>query len=494
MLVPAHMITAPLLALAIAMPTAATWGDPWEAAAHRELDRAISPQPNYEHLSRLSALRALQDRRLKPLLVSLSTNEDPSIQIHALMGLAELTAEGRLDPARIVAADPVARQATITLGLAASRLSPGDIKHLLADTDLAADTRLRLLTALIEQGETIDPATVAAIDAADDPIVLARKAALRSHLGFDASLNALADRASRQSDDPLVQNACFEAIDQLRILPSERGLAFAASCIETDLPVGVRRYAMLLLLEQETAGASSLFANEFERTNRRRHQLDLALLLLMTRTPAPPQTLAAFGDDELLGPIGRASLHLKDNPAEALPHLETLIATGHRRSTSWILESATDWPDTMAVPLLEQILDQAVLAGLQSTASANGVEAASSLLERAPDRFRMRLRAAEDDGPEQQLLLLALLQQPAPDLLDVVNSIQRIGVGPADVLTLLVLARDSDTIETADVASLKLIAASTAASHAIRTQAAWLAVRHTGVVDDMVAALLRPTD
>jgi hypothetical protein len=102
------------------------------------------------------------------------------------------------------------------------------------------------------------------------------------------------------------------------------------------------------------------------------------------------------------------------------------------------------------------------------------------------------LSEAEDDGPEQQLLLLALLQQPAPDLLHVVASIRRIGIGPADVLTLLVLARDSDAIEATDVANLKLVAASTTSSHAIRTQAAWLAVRHTGVVDDMVAALLRP--
>jgi hypothetical protein len=486
------MITAALLALALAKVSVATWGDPWEAAAHRELDRAITPQPNNEHLMRLSALRAFQDQRLEPLLISLSTNDDPSLQIHALLGLAELNPEGRLDPARIVAADPIARDATITLGLAASRLDVGDIRHLLANADLSAGTRLRLLTALIEQGATVDPATVAAIDTSDDAVVQARKAALRSHLGFSAPLQALAERGRRQSDDPRVQDACFEAIDQLRRLPCDQGLDFARSCIEADLPVGVRQYAMLMLLEQDAKGVGPLFSDEFERATRRRHQLDLALLLLMTRTPAPPRTLAAFGDDELLGPIGHASLHLDQNPAEALPHLETLIATGHRRTTSWILDSAADWPDSMAVPLLERILDQAVLAGLRSTASANGVEAASALLERAPHSFRKRLSEAEDDGPEQQLLLLALLQQPAPDLLHVVASIRRIGIGPADVLTLLVLARDSDAIEATDVANLKLVAASTTSSHAIRTQAAWLAVRHTGVVDDMVAALLRP--
>jgi hypothetical protein len=487
------MTAAILMALASAMPSGATWGDPWEAAAHRELDRAISPQPNNEHLMRLSALRALQDRRLEPLLNSLSTDDDASIQIHALLGLAELSADGRLDPARIVAADPIARDATITLGLAASRLAAADIRHILDHADLAANTRLRLLTALIEQGETVDLDTVTAIETADDAVVQARQNALMSALGSETALRSLSERAVHQSHDPLVQDACFEAIDQLRQVPSVEGLAFARTCIKADLPVGVRRYAMLLLLEQKAEGAAQLFSEAYERATRRRHQLDLALLLLMTRTPAPPPAMAAFGDDELLGPIGRASMHLDANPAKALPHLEALIATGHRRTTSWILDSAADWPDEMAVPLLEQILQQAVSAGLQSTASASGVGAASALLERAPDRFRDLLSHAEDDGPEQQLLLVALLQQPAPELLDVVTSIRRIGVGSADVLTLLVLARDSHSIKATDVANLKLIAASTSSSHAIRTQAAWLAVRHTGVVDDMVAALLKPT-
>jgi hypothetical protein len=480
------------MVFAIATPSSASWGDPWETAAHRELDRAITPQPNYEHLTRLSALRALQDRQLEPLLVSLSSDDDPFIQIHALLGLAELSSNGRLDPARLAAADPVARQNTIRLGLSASRLGPTEINDLLANADISADTRLRLLAALIEQGETVDPAAIHSIDTADEVAVQARKAALLSHLGFDTAVQALGERMRQHPLDQAVQNASFEAIDQFRSLPSDQGIAFAASCIDMDLPSGIRRYALLLLLEQEAADASSRFADEFDRAHRRRHQLDLALLLLMTGAPAPPRTLASFGDDELLGPIGTASLHLKDNPVEALPSLEALIATGHRRTISWILDHSAQWPDSMGIPLLERILEQAAQAGLRSTASANGVQAASELLKRGPDRFRARLGEAEDDGAEQQFLLLALLQQPAPDLLDVVSSIRRIGAGDADVLTLLVLARDSDSIEATDMANLKLVAASTASSHAIRTQAAWLAVRHTGVVDDMVATLLKP--
>jgi hypothetical protein len=486
-------MTTALLTLVSTNAAMATWGDPWEAAAHRELNRAITPQANNEHLMRLSALRALHDQRLEPLLVSLTTDDDPSIQIHALLGLAELSVDGRIDPARVVAASPTARQATISLGLDSDRLLPDDINYVLERGELTADTRLQLLTSLIEQGEHVDASTVAAIDTSLNPNAHARKVALLSNLGDAHGLLALSARSTKQPDDLAIQDACFEAIIQLRRLPSEAGISFAHACIDAELPAGLRRFAMLMLLEQGAPDVADLFSDEFTRATRRRHQLDLALLLLMTQTPAPARSIAAFGNDELLGPIGQASLYLSSDPARALPHLETLIDTRHRRTTSWILDSASAWPDTMAVPLLERILDQTIAAGLQSTLSAHGVDAASALLKRAPEQFRNRLANAIDDGPEQQLLLLAILQQPAPELLDVVTSIRRIGVGQADILTLLVIARDSDSIKATDVANLKLVAASTGASHAIRTQAAWLAVRHTGVVDDMVAALLKPT-
>ena len=46
-------MTTALLTLVSTNAAMATWGDPWEAAAHRELNRAITPQANNEHLMRL---------------------------------------------------------------------------------------------------------------------------------------------------------------------------------------------------------------------------------------------------------------------------------------------------------------------------------------------------------------------------------------------------------------------------------------------------------
>ena len=178
-----HIITAAALGLALTGGSMATWGDPWEAAAHRELNRAISPQPNNEHLMRLSALRALRDQRLEPLLISLTSDSDASIQIHALLGLAELSEDGSIDARRLTAASPAAREAAITLGLADGRIDAATIEHLLGHANISPTTDVQLLSGLLQHGQPLDPQRLYAVDTQGDDGVAARRAALLACIG-----------------------------------------------------------------------------------------------------------------------------------------------------------------------------------------------------------------------------------------------------------------------------------------------------------------------
>ncbi len=469
-----------------------SWGDPRDAAVHRELDQAITPQPGNAQLMRLSALRALRDPRLEPLLVSLLGVDDPAIQIHALLGLAELNADGMLTPDRLAAAGADAAEIAIQLGIAEGRLSTADMRTLLGRT-MSAETRVAILAGLLEAGETVTPAELAAVAVEPETPAEAAIATLQAYLGRPAAMESLAVRLRTNPDDELSQATVFSVLEQAQRFPSEAATRLAWACLKSMTSPGLRRFALLTLLEAGVDGTDVAFATEYRAATRRRHQVDLALLLLMTGTAAPDSVRPLMADDELLNRMAEASAALADDPRTAVAALERLIDTGHRRTISWAVDASTDWPDAVAAPLLERILDLSVEAGLQSTMSANGVTAASALLNRAPDRFRKRLAAAADDGVEQQLLLLALLQKPAPEFADTVASIHRIGIAAPDTLALLVLARDQTAIEPADVSNLQLIATGSQASEAVRTQAAWLAVRHSGVVDDVVASLLRPT-
>jgi hypothetical protein len=470
---------------------ASGWDDRREDAVHRELDRAVTPQPGNEHLLRLSALRALHDERLVPLLVSLTEDDDPAIQVHALLGLAELAPDGHLEPATLLQADPIALESALAVGLETDRLGTEDMQRLLEDSSIRADSRLWLLGALLEAGAEVAPATVTAVDTSDNPLAAARQSAQLAHLGHAESLRADTERLLQGTPSNEQLDAALEAMDQTRRLPSEAGFDLARACLRSSSPDGVRRYALLTLLEQRASGAVDLFCEEVAATTRRRHLVDLSLLLLMTNTATPEACRARLENDELLAALSRAAIALAADPTTALPSLQGLIESGHRRTIAWVLAQSEQWEDRIAVPLLERILDRSVQAGLRAPTASHGVRSASLLLERAPDAFRTRLIQAEDDGIEQQVLLLALLQRPAPSLAEAVASIRRIGVGPADVLALLVHARDQEVIAAADVANLKLVAASSTASEAVRTQAAWLAVRHSGIVDDVVASLVK---
>ncbi|MDP7030173.1 MAG: hypothetical protein QF733_08130 [Phycisphaerales bacterium] len=469
----------------------ASWGSPRDAAVHHELDLAISPQPGNGHLMRLSALRALRDPRLEPLLVSLLGVDDSATQIHALLGLAELDPDGVLTPDRLKAAEPEAAEIAIQLAIADDRVRASDLRALLERAH-TPEARLAIFAGLLRASEPVAPAELAAVDVEPETPAEATLAALQAHLGRPASMEALAVRLRATPDAELTQATVFAALEQARRFPSEAATRLAWACLKTETSPGLRRFALLTLLEANAPGAGDAFATEYRAATRRRHQVDLALLLLMTETDPPDAIRPLMDQDDLLAPMADAASALAAGPGTAGPALERLIDAGHRRTITWAVDASEDWPEELAPRLLDRVIDQAVEAGLQSPMSASGVAAAQALLERAPDRFRERLATAEDDGTEQQLLLLALLQAPAPELAGTVAAIHRIGIAAPDTLALLVLARDGATLDPSDVSNLQLIATGSQASEAVRTQAAWLAVRHSGVVDDVVASLLRP--
>src|SRR5262245_4009222 len=72
--------------------------DPNEGAI-RIMKRAASAQRDGGHLPLLFALRQLRDPDLKPFFTQLAQSDDWQIQVHAVLGLAEIDPSKRIDPA-----------------------------------------------------------------------------------------------------------------------------------------------------------------------------------------------------------------------------------------------------------------------------------------------------------------------------------------------------------------------------------------------------------
>ncbi|HIB51335.1 MAG TPA: hypothetical protein EYO40_08725 [Phycisphaerales bacterium] len=96
----------------------------------------------------------------------------------------------------------------------------------------------------------------------------------------------------------------------------------------------------------------------------------------------------------------------------------------------------------------------------------------------------------KDDSEQQELLLLAMLQLANEDATEQAAKLRRNGVGRADVLTLLLVARTSSPLQKKDQEYLGIIAAG--GGHlgpALETQAAWLYLKRMGLADKALAAV-----
>lgn len=466
---------------------AGSWGGPLNDAVHRQLDRAVTPQVDNEHLARLASLRALKDPRLLPLFASLAERGESSIQVHAVLGLAELSSDGNLQVDQVIRTHPTARRTLIDYGVTNATLTIDDLEALRQVPSLTPGEHLMVIAGLMRAGSSVPVTDVRQIDTTDDPTAQALQSVLLAQLGEPSKLLAW----SPQEDDAEARR--FELLEMIRQLPSEGGHAFAVEAAQHSEADGVRRFALLVLLEANHPASQALVEAEAARATRHRTKVDLAMLLMMTSTAPPARLREDATDSPLLQTmVDMADALDADDDTRVTAAADAMIAMGHRRSLSWLVDASRDWTPSRAVDPLEQILDQAAEAEFAGDFGGHAVSAATALLEKDPTAFQSRLGRAKDDSPEQQILLLAMLQQPTPDLLDTVRSIRRIGLGPADTLALLVTARDSPTLAEADVARLKRIAARLAASSDLRTQAAWLAVRHDGSVADMVASLISP--
>ena len=64
--------------------------DDFTETATRHLMQSVESQPDGTHLARLSSLRLLRDPAMKDLFYKLLQHEDWLVQVHALLGLAEI--------------------------------------------------------------------------------------------------------------------------------------------------------------------------------------------------------------------------------------------------------------------------------------------------------------------------------------------------------------------------------------------------------------------
>lgn len=466
------------------------------AAALRKLKTATQQQRNGEHLANLSALRSLHDPALKPFFYNLVQHNNWSIQVHAVLGLAELSEDGRIDPWLVQQVSPLAREQLVIKSLSENLLSLDGIKSLLDWSLLEPAPTLLLVVNLHSKGVSPNPETVEELLNNSD-LGIATVASLLSENSKTISdvMNRFRRGTSREKRIALAQT--LQIIQQFDLPSATQWLVTLLESPTFKLEDRDKQHTLFTLLKHDPTVGMEYWKNLLPSEPSKLEQVRYVLMLMdagIQLDVSVAKRLHIGSEDGIPYALylagSESTKSLRDGNTYTTLLLD-LANRGHSHSTEWAFKQVKKIPSKDAETFYTSL---AILPENESAADARrrnlAVIAFQELIKINPEHSLSLLRAAEDDSRQQELMLLAMLQQQCNKLLEKeVAAIRRIGVDRPDAMALLLTARGTEPLSENDQHWLGLIAASGAAiGSPLETQAAWLYLRRMGMTEQALAA------
>ena len=493
------MRVAAILVLAAATVTSesSTFSSDHVDAAIRQFQYSTSHQRSGQHLLNIAALRNLRDADLKPLFFHFAQHTDWFVQVHAVLGLAELSDEGTIDPWLVQQISPDARENLIQQALQDGLIQSEQIDALLKWPLLESSPRLMLLAERKQLGDVIDKAVLIELARTTDVGVAMFAALLSEDVGLIDEVTRQLRRASGNDRDRALQRI-LELIRQYKLEASSPWLQSVLEDAAISLSVNERYWVLFTLLDIDKENGLVLWEHAFPTEPNKLQQVEYLLVLLqanITPTEKMIKRLEIDLNDPLVGLIAKAGAINKpplEVTSEDVQALVALIERGHRKSTEWAFKAAKNLHAEYAAPFY------AALSRIPENASLRRKEAASrafsELIEIDPEEAWTILHETEDDSNQQEYLLYAMLRTTnefsTNETVREAAKLKRIGVNNADVMTLLLIARGNEPLPEIDQTYLGIIAAGgSKVSKTLETQAAWLYLKKMGLADKAVAAV-----
>ena len=461
--------------------------------ATRHLMQSVQMQRDGSHLARLSSLRLLQDPEMKDMFYRLLQHDDWHVQVHALLGLAEIDGSGQLDPWLVTQVAPLAREQVIAHAIDMDMLDTSGMQKILEWDRLEAANQLLLMAELQAAGETgmvdVDRLTTLAND--NDLIVSAIAALLLAERDASA-LSAVDARLATASPSERL-SVLRRMIEIIRIYELDAATPWLARVLEDESSEDLTYWGTYTLMTIDPDRARPHWNRMLGSDPSYRNRIMGALQFLESglAPDADVRTRLDAEDDPLITKIlDTAELHAAGEPITA--QVKGLIDTGHPRVIDWAMRTARDLPLDQAVSIYGYFIDlpeNTRRRSQQITQRSHAISAMATLLEIAPEEAIDRLRAADDDSMQQQTLLMGSMQSQHPGIAEVVSQIRRIGSSRADSLALLLLARTNENLSPTDLQQLGRISAGGGQlTNTLQIQAAWLYLKHT---DGLQTAMVR---
>lgn len=454
--------------------------------ATRHLVKSVQSQRDGSHLTRLASLRELRDPGMAPLFYDLLQHDEWQVQVHALLGLAEIDEDEGLEPWLVTQIDPLAREQVIPNALDMNLLTVDGMKKLIEWDRLETSHRLLLMAELMMRNEPVDADVLRTLLDDNDLNIASVAGLLLAEQGDSAALSAIDARLkqSSKSERTNIQQLMFNMI---RIYEIESAADWLdATLHETDKSLQPQGTFTLLTIDPQR-GRSHWKRNLGDAPTYRQRAL-AALQLLEAGLPFSTEDRRMIGadDDEVLDQLARTANAVAEN-RQVPEAMIALIDTGYPRGIAWAMRHSQTLPDTEARIVHLHFLDR-----LETSKQVNrallareqGIAAMANLIKIDPATATERLLSAEDESLTQQTLLLGCLQSPSVEMQNASASLRRIGSSRADSLALLLMARSSDDLQDKDIVQLGRIAAGGGMlGEMLQIQAAWLYLKHRNELD-----------
>ncbi len=469
--------------LACAVTSAAA--DDYSEACIRQLRRVVISQRDGTHLPRLFALRQLDDPTLRPLFYQLAQRQEWQVQVHAILGLAEIDSSHRVDPWLVTQVDELAQEVLIANAIDMDLIGLEQVNELLAWTELQPMPRLLLMGELLLAGENPERETLSRLALSANLRIAGLASLFLAQLGENSALGAYNDRlavlAGRERDRHMLW--LLEAVRQYSLTAA---LAWVKQSLEgRDSNDDLAYWGALTVLALDPQGGVAIWNRLLGPTPTYRDQVKFGMLLLAAGTEVPSSAYERLTDDsELIRRMVDVGRRLSANEDTA-DELIALLDLGHLRTAKWAMGILPDLPAEQATKVCLHLIDSVGDGNPgQADRISMAIEAVAKLSELAPDQAYQRLSAVKDDSLSQEVILLGLFESSAPEAGAAARSLRRIGAGRADSLALLLMARHADSLDGNDLRQLGMIAAGGGrVSEGLQIQAAWLYLNHTDAID-----------
>jgi hypothetical protein len=461
---------------------------------------SVSREGDFHNL--LRALRHLRDPDLGPLYERLATAPQAALQVHGILGLAEISKERRLDLKLFASVDdPVAQAEMITAALDADLLSDDQIVQLLDWPGLDIAVRTLLCGPLVQHGRAKDvpPTVLAEAIKSDNLGRQALAAALLTQMGDARGPTGLT--AINASDDPRrdrVRLMTLEAATRYRLDQLAPWATQIAAAPDTSAPLANLALRVAMRFGQPEAVAQ--WRKRYGSVADPAERIRLALLALRVAPWQAPDLFAPLqaADDPLLKAMGQAgnAIAAKRDIPDAVVNL---IQLHHPMANQWALQYARD----DAAELDAKMIFLALILGFDSAPPKiqpqlldDAIAAAQAMIQRFPDDAIKLLNPIVADAQSNSVLvqgiLLGLLRSRDVDAYRVIEGLPPFTTVQPQALATLLLARTDRPMTVTQVDDLALIVRGGGRiQDSLRVQAAWCYLQRIGQAKGALAAVLK---